>query len=173
MNRLFFGDEEPNRVAFAALCTRGHLLTWDTQKRTMTPACGKCGATILTACPNCSKPFPGEADFRDDIPYRFDYCVHCASAYPWTASKIEYAKRTIIEEAEVESWNAAVKERALELIDDIATQRATGPGLVTAFKWLGQRGGESAKIILVEVVKTIGTESVKGYLVTNGFLAAS
>jgi hypothetical protein len=74
-----------------------------------------------------------------------------------------------VEEAdEVDKWNIAVKERALELIGDIESDKATGSEVLTAIKWLAQRGAEGARDIIVDVVSSLGSDAVKAYLRSHG-----
>lgn len=104
----------------------------------------------------------------DWVPYH-NNCYACGKPYPWRADAIERAKRSLEEEAEVEGWNVAARDRALELVGEIASDKATGGTVATALKWLGQRGADGARSIIVDTVKSIGSDALKEALRAHGF----
>jgi hypothetical protein len=150
----------------------GHIATWDTQIRALVEHCGGCGEPILTQCPACKKGLDGrDYTFVNNTDVYDAYCNGCGTAYPWRADAIHRAKRALADEADIEQWNTAVTERATEMIDDISRDRTTGAQVITSIKWLGQRGGDGAKAIILDTIKSIGSEALKGYLKGHGLLS--
>ena len=155
----------------AAVCQAGHIATWDETIKPSTPHCGRCGAVVLTACPSCNRILEGRSyEFATDAQPYDAYCKECGKPFPWRIAAVERAKRTLAVEADVEDWNVAVKDRASEMIDDIASDSAKGSEVVSSLKWLAQRGGEGAKAIIVDTIRSIGPEALKGYLKSQGLL---
>ncbi len=145
------------------------MQSWFVYTYQSAPHCMECGEPILTECPNpdCKLPLPPGENVADWVPYH-NHCPQCGKAYPWRADAVERAKRSIEEEAEVEDWNAAVKERALELVGDIASDKASGSGVATTLKWLAQRGAEGAQSIMLDLVKSIASDALKDALRAHG-----
>lgn len=131
----------------------------------------RCGSRILTECPNadCGVPLPPNDHPVEGEEY-LGYCPACGHAYPWRERAVQRAKRTLEELAEVEDWNEAAKERALELVDEIATDTATASLIETRLAWLSQRGAEAAKSVIIELVKSIATDGLKAILKAKGLL---
>lgn len=165
-------DQEPielpslsamRRGPSAAVCTSGHLLSWEIDPAVAAKYCVKCGDPIIVACPTCSNPLPADGEMLEWVPYHSN-CLFCGNAYPWKAGDIARAKRTLAEQAEVERWDDAVRARANELVDDIAAERATGSGIVAALKWLEQQGAQSATPAILDAVERLATPALKAAL---------
>jgi hypothetical protein len=69
-----------------------------------------------------------------------------------------------------DEWNVAVAERATELIEAIADHTATGNEVEATAMWLEERGGEAAKAIIWDVVKSTGSDILKGWMKSHGLL---
>jgi hypothetical protein len=144
----------------AAVCSSGHVLSWFVDADVAEKFCAKCGAPILFACPACKVSLPADGEMLGWVPYHGN-CANCGSAYPWKGDEIARAKRTLAEQAETENWDAAVKARADELVDDIAADRAVASGVVAALKWLAQRGAESATATILDTVERLAGATLK------------
>jgi hypothetical protein len=159
---LFYNDhDDTERPAFAAVCARGDILTWDTAKRHVTPACEKCGSVILTACPECSEKLPGHDNRRDDVPYRADYCVHCAKPYPWRVSALKAAKRAVAMQADLDEWDAATKAYAEDFLSDVTDRTATKTTVENMERWFIQKGFSGSVDIVREIVVSLGADALK------------
>ncbi len=144
----------------AAVCASGHVFSWFVDAADAPKYCAKCGAPILVACPACNGTLPGDGEMLQWVPYHAN-CTYCGQAYPWKADEIARAKRTLAEQAEIETWSDAVKARADELVDDIAADRTAASGVDAALKWLGRRGGESAIATILDTIERLGSATLK------------
>lgn len=147
------------------------MVSWFLFTYESAPFCGKCGKPILTKCPNpeCDKPLPAGENIGEWVPY-YNHCPHCGQPFPWRADAIEVAKRALEEAAEVDDWNVATKERAMELVDDISADKATASSIETSLKWLAQRGAKGAKSIIIDAVRSIGSNLLAAALRSHGML---
>ncbi len=150
----------------AAVCASGHVLAWEIEAAAAAEFCAKCGDPILVACPACNTPLPADGEMLQWVPYHAN-CAFCGKAYPWKAGEIARAKRALAEQAEIENWNAAVKARADELVDDIAADRAAASGVVAAVRWLELRGAESATATILDTVERLAGATLKQALRPN------
>jgi hypothetical protein len=166
-----FATKSARNDPIAAVCSQGHVLEWALCGQELGDFCSRCGGTILTSCADCKKPLPGDPCARRGIPYP-PYCKYCGKPYPWQADTIARAKRTIEEQADVEEWDISIRERALELIDDISADKANASGVRTALRWIEQRGGGGAKSIIGDCIKSIGSDALKAGIKAHfpGFL---
>ncbi len=144
----------------AAVCTSGHVFRWLVDPGFAADYCPKCGDPVLVACPVCHEALPADGEMLQWVPYDGN-CTSCGNAYPWKAANVARAKRTLAERAELEKWSAAVKARADEVVDDIAAERATASGVVTALQWLALQGAEGATAPVLDAVDTIATATLK------------
>jgi hypothetical protein len=153
----------------AAVCKGGHVVSWFIYTYEAAPYCVICGEPIITQCPNpdCGELLPPGDNVAGWVPYH-NHCPSCGSAFPWRAAAIQQANRSIEELADVEDWNVATKDRALELVGEIAADKATGSGVLTTLRWLAQRGAEGAKSVIMQTVKSIGSDALKSYLGAHG-----
>jgi hypothetical protein len=103
---------------------------------------------------------PGDGEMLQWVPYH-EHCSACGKAYPWKAGAIERTKRTLAEQAEAGKWNDAVAERARDLIDDIAADRASAVSVSAAIKWLEGRGCEGVTETILDAVAQIGSMPLK------------
>lgn len=144
----------------AAVCVNGHVFAWLIEAASAPKHCSKCGHPILVACPACKATLPGDGEMLAWVPYHA-YCWQCGSAYPWQASDIARAKRTLSEQAEVERWSDAVKARADELIDDIAANRVAPSEVNAALQWLGENGAEHAAPTILDAIDRLADMTLK------------
>ena len=144
----------------AAVCASGHLLSWIIDPTIEIAHCPKCGDRILRACPSCRAPMPSDPEMLQWVPYH-SYCQACGKPYPWIASEVARAKRTLAESAEVERWSNDVKARGDALVDDIAAGRASASEIVAALRWLAQRGAEAATPPVLDAVDRLGSVELK------------
>lgn len=156
----------------AAVCRGGHVQAWFVYAHAPAPHCMKCGEPVITECPNpeCSTPLPADDNMGEWVTEYHQHCPACGKPYPWRADAIERARRSLEEAAEVEDWNVAVKDRALELVGEIAADKASGSSVATALRWIEQRGGKGAKSIILDVVKSIGTDALETALRSHDLL---
>ncbi len=71
----------------AAICRRGHVETMriELNSQKIKAHCEKCGAPILTSCPNCEKAIQGApTGLMGNYP-KPDFCTYCASPFPWVS----------------------------------------------------------------------------------------
>lgn len=169
------GGEEPIELPFlsaqrsgpgAAVCASGHVFSWSVDPSAAPRYCAKCGDPILVACPACSAILPGDAEMLEWVPYHA-HCANCGNAYPWKAGDLARAKRTLAEQAELEAWSDAVKARADELVDDIAADRASASGVVTALAWLARHGAENTAAPIFDAVERVASLTLKQALRAN------
>jgi len=121
--------------------------------------CTTCGAPVIMQCPDCAALLPAYETAMPGQMYH-PHCGNCGKAYPWRAVAIARANRELNELAEVEEWEDAVKERARELIGDIASDNVSASGVRTAIKWMEQRGGEGAGKLVMWTVRAIGSAAL-------------
>jgi hypothetical protein len=144
----------------AAVCVSGHVFAWFIDAALAPKHCAKCGGLILVACPSCKATLPGDGEMLAWVPYHA-YCWQCGSTYPWRASDIVRAKRTLSEQAEVEGWSDAVKARADELVDDIAANRVAASEVNAALAWLGEHGAEHAAPTILDAIDRLADMQLK------------
>jgi hypothetical protein len=144
----------------AAVCTGGHVFAWLIDAFLAPKHCMKCGDPIIVACPACNATLPPDGEMLQWVPYH-ENCWQCGNAYPWKAANIARAKRTLTEQAEVEHWDAAVKARADELVDEIAANRAAASGVVAAVQWLAHNGAESATATMLDAIDRLASTELK------------
>lgn len=147
----------------AAVCISGHVLSWSVDPSIEISHCGKCGDEILRACPACRAPLPPDPEMLQWVPY-YSYCQSCGKPYPWIASEIARAKRSLTEHAEVEHWSDDARARAEVLVDDIAAGRASGSEIVAALAWLRQRGAENATPPVLDAIERLAGAELKSAL---------
>ncbi len=150
----------------AAVCTRGHVLSWFVDPTLVPKFCPKCGARVLVACPACDAVLPADGEMLQWVPYH-PHCMHCGAAYPWIADEVARAKRTLAEQGEVDRWSDDVKARADELVDDIAGDRVTSSGVGAALSWLTLHGGGGGSAAIVDAVERFGSLDLKQALRAN------
>ena len=81
------GPQPIGGMPTAAVCRRGHVLSWFLYQTKAPPFCPHCGEPILTQCPACNSILPAESSMADWVPY-WRHCAHCGKAYPWTAAGV-------------------------------------------------------------------------------------
>jgi hypothetical protein len=150
----------------AAVCASGHVLAWFVDAAVVPKFCAKCGDPILLACPACNGTLPADGEMLQWVPYHGN-CEYCGKPYPWKADDVARAKRTLAEQAEIESWSDTLKARADELVDDIAADRATASGVDAALQWLAGRGAGGATATIVDAVERLGSAALKQALRAN------
>jgi hypothetical protein len=77
-------------------------------------------------------------------------------------------RRLIEETAEVEKWHEAVKERAVEVAEEIETGTVTPAAYRVALDWMVQRSSESVRALMNDVVVKVGSEAFKAALRMHG-----
>jgi len=130
-------DEDSGKSYYesAAICRRGHVVTTDTSDSGEIAArCSKCGAEVLTSCPNCGHRLRGfhvipgviHGDYE-----RPNFCDNCGAPHPWVGREERlYELENIMERDEAldEATKMWLRERieALHNIDtmDTRAQRA-------------------------------------------------
>lgn len=150
----------------AAVCASGHVHSWLVDPAFEAGYCAKCGDPVLVACPACNRELPGDGEMLRWVPYHSN-CAFCGKPYPWIAADVARAKRTLAESAEVGQWNAPIKKRADELIDDIAGGRALPSEILAALKWLAQQGAETAEPAILDAIERLGSADLKQALRPN------
>jgi hypothetical protein len=162
-------DDEPielpglsahRRGPSAAVCASGHVFAWFVEGQIEARYCEKCGDPILFACPACGGPFPPDAEMLQWVPY-YPNCMYCGKPYPWRAAEIRRAKRALAEQAETGNWDAAVKARADELVDDIVADRAAASSVAAGITWLERHAGERAAATILDAVDRLGSTALK------------
>ncbi len=138
----------------------GHVFAWLTDASLTPKHCAKCGEAVITACPQCNAPLPGDGEMLKWVPYHA-YCWQCGNAYPWRADDINRVKRSLAEHAEVQHWDDAVKARADQLVDDIAADRAVPSGVNAALEWLREHGAEQAGPIILDAIDRFAETKLK------------
>jgi len=83
------------------VCENGHRITgcYSLREQERQDFCQKCGASTLTACPDCGKEIQGDRIQQQwggnwgavEIAVVPSYCRVCGKPYPWTQSKIATA----------------------------------------------------------------------------------
>ena len=143
------------------MCAKGHVLAWFVEADFVLPEyCAKCGDRVLVACPACGAGFPPDGEMLQWVPYHGN-CASCGAPYPWKADDIARAKRALAEQAETEKWPPALAARAGELVDEIASDRATGSAVAAGIGWLVAQGAEGASAALLDAVERLGSASLK------------
>jgi hypothetical protein len=74
----------------AAICRRGHVETTMTERSEVLPRCARCGAEILTSCPECGHRIRGHHMVPGVINLgakyqRPDFCDACSNPFPWAS----------------------------------------------------------------------------------------
>jgi len=103
----------------------------------------------------------------DWVPYH-NYCSSCLKPYPWIGDRLARAKRMIEDESDIQAWDVATKERALELADDLAADRLEPQAISTTARWIEQRAPKEAVGFVWEIVKSLATDSAKNWLRSKG-----
>jgi len=90
---------------YAKICLNGHVLV-ERHPLTTKEYCEKCGAIMLSVCPNCNSKIR-EWNFNNVVMTstpKFTkpmYCKTCGMPYPWTKAALEATTLMIQEDAEL------------------------------------------------------------------------
>lgn len=92
----------------AQVCLAGHHSTSDiTNTKRMENFCSQCGQKTITQCPSCNADIrgyyhtPGCFSLRKYVAPAF--CYNCGKPFPWTQSRLDFAKELIAEMDELTS----------------------------------------------------------------------
>ncbi|HJE44451.1 DUF2321 domain-containing protein [Lactobacillus sp. PFC-70] len=151
-----------------SVCLNGHQkskkVRWGLN---VTGYCEKCGAELISTCPKCGDPIPGDYDPSGNgvlvlspgskIPVP-RYCHHCGKPYPWTKSAIDSAQELIdlsdtLSNEEKESFKKSIPDI---LVDTPKTKLAS-----TKFKIYAVKAGTSIASGLKDILVDIAAETAK------------
>lgn len=109
----------------AAVCRRGHLITDDTTRGAeVGERCTKCGAKVLTACPDCGFRIRGDYHVEgvldltgpDDPP---NFCDKCGAAFPWVDRQGRiYELQNRLDDEDLDSASELIVREQLEALRD-------------------------------------------------------
>lgn len=149
-----------------SVCLNGHQvgssLTWGTDANGF---CEKCGAKVISKCPNCDYPIAGYYDasgngiiFLSTGPVPIPkYCKNCGKPYPWTESAIKSAQ-DLISYSELSSDEVKdFQESIPDLLSDTPKTKLAS----TKFKIYAAKAGTVVAQGLRDILVDIASEAVK------------
>lgn len=147
----------------AFICENGHCL--ESLSHSCTDRfCSKCGAPVISKCPNCGSTIRGRSDGSYGFMVEYTvpgYCRDCGKPYPWIDAAIQ---ATVDLLAEDDSMSDKDREKLIEILPDAVTetprsQLATAR-IKKALASLGNFAAEGLKQFLLD----FGCEIVKQQL---------
>jgi hypothetical protein len=148
----------------AQICANGHMVNPETLRSPdyNKAFCSRCGATTLTACPDCNKPIRGEHHISGFVGFSGasvpGYCEHCGTAYPWTSAQLETAREIA---GELEGLTDEEREQLRASLDDLVRDTPRTDLAATRFRRLvGKARGEGVALLRASVT-AIATEAAK------------
>lgn len=144
----------------AQICLNGHPINTmaASYPESNMKFCDRCGASTITACPDCKAPIKGYYHVRGVIGAGSDYlppsfCPNCGIPYPWTNAKLKAAKEFAHELDNLNEDEKTILEKSLE---DLARDTPNTQVAAVRFKKLVAKAGKGAaegfKSILVDVL---------------------
>lgn len=150
-----------------SVCLNGHQqaddLYWGQQSKSF---CEKCGAEVISTCPNCNYPIPGDYDPsgngvlvlspKRNIPVP-SYCKNCGHPYPWTQTAIDSAQELI----EMSDLDSKDKVAFKETIPNIMTDTPRTKLAITKFKIYAKKAGNIIGDGLRDILVDVASEAAK------------
>lgn len=127
----------------AQVCFKGHLVHCDGMPFCEDEHCTKCGAPCIHNCPECAEPIRGGSIYDSADRYiRPDFCHACGAPYPWTAERLDTARKLLDHEGKLspedrrELWDClqyVITDPSAELVPakkrliEFKLEKVTGP----------------------------------------------
>jgi hypothetical protein len=130
----------------------------------------KCGAEIITACPACQSPIPGDSTpaamaelVATDAYERPAYCPSCGEPFPWTVTALTAGRELALE---MEGLSEAERQTLAGTLDDLLTETPRTQVAAVRFKKLLAKAGRSAadglRSIMVDVMSEAAKKAIFG-----------
>ncbi|MBA7707423.1 hypothetical protein ES703_116295 [subsurface metagenome] len=149
----------------AQICLNGHVMTTifsfpESRKK----YCEKCGEPTIIKCTDCETLIKGSPAGVYGATYEVPaYCRSCGKPYPWTKTKIAYAKELA---QELEDISQEERDILSESIDDMVADTPRTTLVASRFKRIMSKVGEVAwnemKTILVDLASETAKKTLFG-----------
>jgi len=154
----------------AAVCRRGHVIDdliepAVTRREPLPKHCKKCGALVLTECPQCTTRIQGSA--RGAVAWEWnppDFCHQCGSPYPWVSREgIAYQIENLLEADDLPQGDRRVLVEQLASLREPAGDAAVENRQMAALRLL-KSGAPKAWALAGPVLQGILTAEMRRQL---------
>lgn len=157
----------------AQICLNGHIVNTESDSRPEFNErfCSRCGASVITACPNCGTSIIGTYRHPDvfhtdrfpelvSVPITKSprFCSNCGKPYPWTESAVEAAKELARELDNLTEEEKGTLERS---IDEIVRDTPQATVATNRFKRLVSKAGKGASELFRSLLANVVSETIK------------
>lgn len=139
----------------AKVCLNGHSLVVS-HSPTEDTYCEKCGAKMISKCPNCSNPikewdYGGIAVLGTPSFSRPMYCKSCGKPYPWTSAAIDATTMMIQEDSELSELERKNLEESLpDIIAETPKTKIATVRIKKAFLTCGKFTAETIRQFVID-----------------------
>jgi hypothetical protein len=150
------------------VCLNGHPTTSDCElsPELRSKFCAKCGATTISACPECNANIRGHYYVPGVISVGGKYqppnfCHNCGKSLPWTSRSIEAAKELT---DEIDTLTAEEKGALKATFEDLTADSPKTQVATVRYKKFLAKVGPVLGDTLNKIVVPVATEAVKKML---------
>jgi len=119
--------------------------------------CDRCGAELISTCPECDYPLKHASDGGDSP----RYCRGCGKPYPWTATALRLTKEYA---DQIQVLSVEEKDELKQSFDDLTMDTPRTPVAASRYKRILTSAGPVAKEILTKTLTAVMTKAAKELL---------
>ena len=139
----------------AAICLNGHEInSCLDDPKCEEKFCQKCGAQVITECPNCKKPIRGHLDDIDSPLRNYQipkYCLYCGKPFPWTESALKAANELITEDDNLSDIDKGKLSECLpDIIAETPRTQLAATRIKKSIKVAGQFTAEAIRQFVID-----------------------